>query len=463
MSDAAEAEARRLLAALEATEDPGARERLSVLLVELGRTEEAMVQLHRVIDRLPESPKGWKPILNAIRAIREPEAKADAWRAWLDFWLRLRNQGAPQAREIGATLAIRLFASLVEMFQLQEPANPSSIDGAWRLARRLYGDPAFGELAHDYPEAFTDFVRGAGEDRYLKAAEKRGSDLGPGIYDALALYAPAARRDELLAVCHADMLAYGGSSETWRQAERLLVDPEFHRPVIICGFHHSGTRLLARQLEVAGIRQRINQYQYEWNYVIQLNTILEPGCMDGRLGAGGDYPGLLSPQRLAFRMALAGLEPGQTWGFKDPRNGLTAKAWLKAFPRARMVNLMRDPVATLGTLPAIYDQFAPAGADATRARFWVDLWEGYVRRTRQAMAKAEASIEVRFEDLCANPPRVLDRIGASLGLAALVNPERLAEIPVEAGKADLREQVRQQLSQEVLEALEALGRRYGYA
>jgi hypothetical protein len=199
--------------------------------------------------------------------------------------------------------------------------------------------------------------------------------------------------------------------------------------------------------------------------VIQLNSILEPGCMDpARLGGTQGEAGLLSPERLAWRMALAGLAPGQTWGFKDPRNGLNAEAWLEAFPKARIVNLIRDPVATLGTLPEVYDQFTPTGAGPlTRTRCWMDLWEGYVQGARRGMAKAEAAVEVRFEDLCANPPEVLSRIGSALGLRTLVTPDRLAEIPIEAGKADLRDQLGQRLPREDFEALKALARRYDYA
>ena len=165
---------------------------------------------------------------------------------------------------------------------------------------------------------------------------------------------------------------------------------------------------------------------------------------------------------MALRMALAGLQPGQTWGFKDPRNGLTAEAWLEIFPKARIVHMVRDPVATLGTLPEVYDQFAPAGAEA-RTRFWMDLWEAYVRGARQGMARVEAAIEVRFEDLCADPVAVLDRIGSALGLGTPVTSDLLADIPVEAGKADLRLQLRGRLARAEFEALEALAARYGYA
>ncbi len=212
------------------------------------------------------------------------------------------------------------------------------------------------------------------------------------------------------------------------------------------------------------MRQRINLYQYEWTYVVQLNSILEPGCMDpARLGQGGEDASMLSPRRLAFRMALAGLEPGQAWGFKDPRNGLTARAWLQAFPQARIVHLMRDPVSTLGTLPAEYDRFVRLDERRpTAVRFWMELWEAYVEAARAAMAAASVGVEIRFEDLCADPAGVLRQVTATLGLEAEVGGEVLAAAPVDPAKADLRERVRKALRAADFAALTALGARYGY-
>ena len=461
----AETEVRELRAALQSGDDPVVRERLAVVLAELGRGPEALAQLTPLIDRLPARAKGWRAIATVLKAPLDPEAKARIWLEALGIWTSLGDGDGAAA--FGADLATRLFAYLAQTMQLLAPADPAGIDAAWRLVRRLYADPAFGELAADHPERFADFVRVAGEDREFKEAENHGADLSPCVDDALAGFAPEPWRRALAAASRTGMAAaHGGVAMASETAERLLADREFHRPVVICGFHHSGTRLLARQLAALGVKQRINTYQYEWTYVIQLNSILEPGCMDpGRLGSGGEDPGLVSPERLAFRMALAGLEPGQTWGFKDPRNGLTAPAWLKAFPEARIVHLLRDPVATLGTLPELYDQFVRLDDQRpTRVRFWMALWEAHVLAAREAMASATAAIEIRFEDLCRDPAGVLGQVRAALGLEAEITAQTLDEAPVDAGKSRVREQVRMGggMAAADLEALEDLASRYGY-
>lgn len=426
-------------------------------------TGEAETEIQALISRLPERPKNWRALQEILKALPEPEARAGVWRQVLKLWADLDEEGQRQA--FGADLAQRLFRYLGETIQRIDPADPVSITRAWRLARAIYGDPDFGELAAGHPQAFTEFVRLCGTDAYVKTAERHGSDLSPCVAEALARFGVEPQRAQLRTLCREEMAAqHGGLEAAGETVERLLADPEFQRPVIICGFHHSGTRLLARQLGALGVRQRINLYQYEWTYVVQLNSLLQPGCMDpGRLDVGGEDADLIAPRRLAFRMALAGLQPGQSWGFKDPRNCLTGEAWLKAFPGARVVHLLRDPVTTIGTLPQLYDRFVRLdAARPNRTQFWMELWQAYVEGARKALAASSAGIEIRFEELCRDPIGVLGQVCSALDLAAGPGPELLAAAPIEAGKADLRAQAREALDGADFEALARAAARYGY-
>lgn len=425
--------------------------------------DEAEIEIRTLISGLPERPKNWRRLLEISKELTESEAKAAIWRQALQLWGRLDDGARREA--FGADLAQRLLRHLGEAIQRIDPGEPASINGAWQLAGAIYGDPRFGELAVRHPQAFTDFVRLCGADAYIKTAERHGSDLSPCVAEALARFAIEPQRGRLRTLCRQEMAAqHGGLDAAGETVERLLADPKFQRPVIICGFHHSGTRLLARQLAGLGVRQRINLYQYEWSYVVQLNSILAPGCMDaGLLGAPGEGADLVSPRRLAFRMALAGLQPGQSWGFKDPRNCLTGEAWLKAFPAARVVHLLRDPVTTIGTLPELYDRFVRLDAERpTRTQFWLDLWQAYVEGARRAVAASSAGIEIRFEDLCRDPTGVLSQVCSALELGARPDPALLADAPIDAGKADLRDVARRRLDRSDFEALASLGARYGY-
>lgn len=428
-----------------------------------GGHELILAQLTAVIGRLPGRPKGWRVVTGALAALPDPEVQAGILRRILALWTSMAEGDASAA--FGLDLAGRLFRYLGDRVQRIDPADPASVDAAWRLVRALYSDPAVGELGVRHPEAFDGFVRRSGQDRELKSMIPHGADLSPCVTDAIARFGIEPSRSELRTRCRAAMAAaHGGLDAASEMAQRLLADAEFQRPVVICGFHHSGTRLLARQLAAMGVRQRINLYQYEWTYVVQLNSILEPGCMDpARLGMGDEPADLIAPRRLAFRMALEGLKPGQTWGFKDPRNGLNAEAWLKAFPGARLVHLLRDPVATIGTLPGLYERFVRLdGRRADRTRFWIDLWQAYVDGARRAAPLASSAIEIRFEDLCAEPLETLAGVGSALGLPARVTPALFADIPIETGKAGLRTSVRQGLDASEFAALEALAGNYGY-
>jgi hypothetical protein len=435
---------------------------------ELERHDEA-AHWRAMVEAEPERPKLWRTLAAALHGAGDYDSAAAVWSECLARAAELEHRDPRAGQAFADGVASRLFAYLAELVQTAVPGDPDGVAGRWRLFRSIYSDPRFAELAARFPERFDGFVSLAGEDLVFKAAHKHGADMSPLVEDALALYASAAGGGALAQACRREISRlHGGLEEVAAKAASLLEDRRFSTPVVICGFHHSGTRLLAQLLARVGVFQRINLYQYEWSYVVQLNTILAPGCLDAaRAGAAlANEPGLVSPERLAFRMAMAGLAEGEAWGFKDPRNCLTAETWLQAFPDARVLHIVRDPVATLGTLPADYDRFVRLGEEhPTATRFWIDLWEEYVRRARRAMAVARRSAEVRFEDLCLDPAQTLRRAAGELELGLEVAPGLLKDVAVETGKADLRARLRSEgrLEAADLAELEALAAAYGYA
>lgn len=422
-----------------------------------------------MVEAEPERPKFWRALASAQHAAGDFEGAAAVWSECLGRLAEAERRDPVAGQAFAEGTASRLFAYLAELVQTAAPVDPEGIAGRWRLFKALYADPRVAALAARFPHRFDGFVSVAGEDLVFKAAHKHGADMSPLVEDALAMFAPPDRREALTLACRREIARiHDGLEEVEAKAASLLRDPLFAAPVVICGFHHSGTRLLAQLLARVGVFQRINAYQYEWTYVIQLNTVLAPGCMDAVRASAAltDEPGLISPERLAFRMAMAGLEAGGTWGFKDPRNGLTAEAWLRAFPNARVLHIVRDPVAALGTLPGDYDRFVRLDeAHPTRTRFWIDLWEEYVRRARRGMGTAKNSAEIRFEDLCRDAAGTLAQAMGALALGLTVEPAQLEDIAVETGKADLRGRLRAEgrLEAKDLNALETLAGAYGYA
>ena len=249
-------------------------------------------------------------------------------------------------------------------------------------------------------------------------------------------------------------------------------------PIIILGMHRSGTSLVSRALEAAGLFVGdANEHNHEAVFFLTLNQ-----WMFEQLGASWDNPynmrfinddlaGYLlsvignilnSPSAASF----TGSNPGYQqllsadnqvpWGWKDPRNTFTANIWAAAFADAKLVHVCRNPVdvaaslrkreqETLARHQAQLAQMTPEQLDGTMrfqqsARLFhleegLKLWEEYTAQAllleRQFGANA---IRIRYEDFLDNPLAELARMAGFAGLDAetetlqaaveQVNPER---------------------------------------
>jgi len=137
-------------------------------------------------------------------------------------------------------------------------------------------------------------------------------------------------------------------------------------PVIILGMHRSGTTMLTRLLEDAGLFVGVKKDgNYEAKLFLKINRWLF-----GQAGASWDNPynmRFLSADTAALldevvRLNLAGPEAIRylgwrkylryrgferldfPWGWKDPRNTYTLPVWRKLFPAARVLHIYRNPV-----------------------------------------------------------------------------------------------------------------------
>ncbi len=269
-----------------------------------------------------------------------------------------------------------------------------------------------------------------------------------------------------------------------RKADLILQSEDFRAPVLICGFPHSGTRLVVDVLKAAGLFQVIDTNSGEWTYVKTINSIvLSPTVvLTDRASAlplnfpgwltpeqvfdfdSGQAPAAIDPDAIALRLAFAGYAGDRPWGHKDPRNPMTLEAWLAAFPDARVVNVVRNPLDALGTLPPRYVRISermlrPQDDEAA----WGALWAAYLDRTRKALAGISRSCEIRFEDLCADPVGSTESIVRSLQLEGLDAAEA-GRVRVEGVKTGVYRQwvERGELAPEQLGVLEDVASRYGF-
>jgi glycosyltransferase involved in cell wall biosynthesis len=207
----------------------------------------------------------------------------------------------------------------------------------------------------------------------------------------------------------------------------ISINPRFHfvsnylfTPVLIVGFHHAGTRLIAKFLQDMGIYQVVDRQTYEWGYIQDLNTQMLPEWYDPQAVRSFDpHEGSfhISPLQIADLLLKSGYQGDRPWGHKDPRTCATLESWLEVFPSARVIHIMRDPLDVLGTLPAEYSKFTPEKCLPQQdLSHWTDLWMAYLERTLSAAPKAEKFIELRFEDLCGQPRLEMLRLAHDLDL-----------------------------------------------
>ena len=275
------------------------------------------------------------------------------------------------------------------------------------------------------------------------------------------------------------------------------------QPVILLGMHRSGTAMIARLLDHLGVFQGHElQEDHESVWFLQINDLLL-----NRVHAYWDNPSVFreflnNPQ--AFDLTLRCLESdlssrltraflgmrraiefgslakyGRPWGWKDPRTIFTLPLWLKLFPGAKLVYIIRNGVDVARSLQtreqrelerriSEFDAKPSAGnrSRLQRAGFkgsarcltlegGFSLWEQYVEEAERTLALASQPRHiVRYEDFLADPSGQLPplarfcNVESTDGAAAAaiarvgVNPARANAFVADAQVARFHETVR---------------------
>lgn len=225
-------------------------------------------------------------------------------------------------------------------------------------------------------------------------------------------------------------------------------------PVLIVGFHHSGTRLVAELLHDMGVFQVATSQTYESRYVQLLNMLLLPDWNDPAAIRSADVAARsrwLDYGIMELHLRAAGYRDG-SWGHKDPRTGSVLEAWFRLYPDAKVIHVIRDPLDVIGTLPAGYDKYTPGGKRPQDAvQHWSALWIETLEKIRSTR-KYRRYMELKYESLCAAPMPILEGLAEFLGLPR--PPRRLARRIVPGLSGQYREWKRDgRLSAESVEFL----------
>ena len=247
------------------------------------------------------------------------------------------------------------------------------------------------------------------------------------------------------------MLSYGGRlirSETGDNARRTQKKEPGQTgpvpPVLLIGAHRSGTTATAGALQVLGLEigKHLDSHhesrplqQLHENYLRQvgaswfqplpfLEWIRKPDGMEHcakHLRENFDLQLLFEFRRNpADLIARWRLKRGKPWGWKEPRTTLFAPCWLRLFPEARILHIVRHPLAVAKSMQQRELEFQKAG-DAPSGQlhdlqYCLRLAASYIEAGELLRESAPHYRMVRFEEIQQDPGRSLAQLAAYCGL-----------------------------------------------
>lgn len=258
------------------------------------------------------------------------------------------------------------------------------------------------------------------------------------------------------------------------------MDPRLRQasPLVVIGMHRSGTRLLVDVLERLGVFMGADRQGDAESVAFMLinEGILqqcgafwsEPMSAHFLLSQPAAADQLAAVARQALEAQLEQYVGASGWhrkaanewpafGWKDPRNTFTLSVWKRVFPSLRVIHIVRhgvDVAASLSrrhaeALRAATGQSVPPALTVIRdhvfgilssRRGWtlpeaLTMWEQYVEKARQeSAALGERALELRFEDLLAQPESVIPAVAKFCGVAVPAD-QRALLAGLEEGRA----------------------------
>lgn len=186
--------------------------------------------------------------------------------------------------------------------------------------------------------------------------------------------------------------------------------------------HRSGTSLIAKLLHDSGINMgehrdhneesfpflNVNQEVMSSNGTSWIDPALLPQTIQAPQSAMGMYVNhfQLDPSDFVFagkpRNRMVMWLHNQKWGFKDPRTTFTLHMWLKLYPKAKVIHVVRHPSSVADSLKRRNDIDGEVFDERLNdLNFNLLLWKKYVAEAERQMASLPKSRKktIRYEDI----------------------------------------------------------------
>ena len=217
-------------------------------------------------------------------------------------------------------------------------------------------------------------------------------------------------------------------------------------PVLIVGMHNSGTSILAEIIHECGIFLCPDMGHYECQY---FSLFLHDDLLLGSQSKWSQLPLMPVDEVLALEPKVSGLIKNQwvadfiragwdgesPWGFKDPRVCIFLPLYLKLYPQAKVVHIVRDSKDVAASLT----RRAKQGVGIkTSFESWKELTDAYQQRCNEFVPQFENVFELTYEELCSNAKGVVPSILEFLNLPPdSATPELLGKLsPKRIGSYD---------------------------
>jgi hypothetical protein len=256
------------------------------------------------------------------------------------------------------------------------------------------------------------------------------------------------------------------------------------QPVIILGMHRSGTSMVSELLDALGLfvgRQLQDDHESTWFLDVNEQMMTRVGATWDRPTAWLDFlahpdavdmtaaalEADVSSHRFRTFLGRRGLAPrplaafDRPWGWKDPRTVFTLPVWLRLFPGAKLVYIVRngadvakslhvretkllklrrerfDDRMKRRSLRSHLDRAAYKGsARCLTLAGGFDLWREYVRQGDAALAGVSNPTHVlRYEDMLGDPQTHLPVLARFCGLTPAADAVEKATATIDSSRA----------------------------